>query len=52
MTKFVLNCLQTYYAGLIEYIIIYDMPFLFNGKLNFIKKHFAIAQITVLYLSF
>jgi len=25
MTKFVLNCLQTYYAGLIEYIIIYDM---------------------------
>ena len=38
MTKFVMNCLKTYYAGLIEYLIVFDMPFLFNGKQK--KKEF------------
>ncbi len=32
MTKFVLECLRLYYSGLIEYVIVYDMPFLFNGN--------------------
>ncbi len=30
MTKFVMKCIFGY-AGLIEYLIVFDMPFLFNG---------------------
>lgn len=33
MIKFVVNCLKTYYPGLIDYMIIFQMPFIFNGKL-------------------
>jgi hypothetical protein len=33
MIRFVVNCLKTYYPGLIDYMIIYQMPFIFNGKL-------------------
>lgn len=33
MIKFVVNCLKTYYPGLIDYMIIYQMPFIFNGEL-------------------
>jgi len=32
MIKFVVNCLKTYYPGLIDYMMIYQMPFIFNGK--------------------
>jgi hypothetical protein len=31
MIEFVVNCLKTYYAGLIDYMILYQMPFIFNG---------------------
>lgn len=33
MIKFVVSCLKSYYPGLIDYMIIYQMPFIFNGKI-------------------
>lgn len=38
MIKFVVNCLKTYYPGLIDYMIIYQMPFIFNAAWKIIKN--------------
>ena len=43
MTKFVLECLRLYYAGLIEYVIVFDMPFLFNGNFSVSEIHKQIS---------
>jgi hypothetical protein len=32
MIKFVITCLKVYYPGLIDYMLIFQMPFIFNGK--------------------
>lgn len=37
MIKFVISCLKTYYPGLIDYMIIFQMPFIFNGLLRFYR---------------
>lgn len=33
MIKFVVSCLKTYYPGLIDYMVIFQMPFIFNGTI-------------------
>ena len=38
MIEFVVNCLKTYYAGLIDYMILYQMPFIFNAAWKIIKN--------------
>jgi len=38
MIKFVVTCLKTYYPGLIDYMIIYQMPFVFNAAWKIIKN--------------
>lgn len=37
MIQFVVNCLKSYYPGLIEYLVIYQMPFIFNAAWKIIK---------------
>lgn len=37
MTKFVVNCCKTYYAGLVDYVLTYDMPFVFQAIWKIIK---------------
>lgn len=32
MVRFVVNCLKIYYPGLINYMLVFQMPFIFNGK--------------------
>jgi hypothetical protein len=32
MSKFLVYCMKTYYAGLVEYVIVFDIPMVFNGK--------------------
>lgn len=32
MIKFTITCLKVYYPGLIDYMLIFQMPFIFNGK--------------------
>jgi len=36
--KFVVNCLKTYYPGLIDYMVIFQMPFIFNAAWKIIKN--------------
>lgn len=38
MIKFVVTCLKTYYPSLIDYMIIYQMPFIFNAAWKVIKN--------------
>ncbi|CAF0743056.1 unnamed protein product [Brachionus calyciflorus] len=38
MIKFIVNCLKTYYPGLIDYMIVYQMPFIFNAAWKIIKN--------------
>lgn len=38
MIKFVVTCLKTYYPGLIDYMIVYQMPFIFNAAWKIIKN--------------
>jgi len=38
MIKFVIMCLKTYYPGLIDYMIIYQMPFIFNAAWKIIRN--------------
>lgn len=38
MIKFVITCLKTYYPSLIDYMIIYQMPFVFNAAWKVIKN--------------
>lgn len=37
MSKFVLSCLKVYYVGLVEYILIFDMPFIFQAIWKILK---------------
>lgn len=38
MIKFVVTCLKTYYPSLIDYMIIYQMPFIFNAAWKVIRN--------------
>lgn len=38
MIKFVVTCLKTYYPSLIDYMIIYQMPFVFNAAWKVIRN--------------
>jgi hypothetical protein len=31
MSKFLVYCLKTYYPGLVEYVLVYDIPMVFKG---------------------
>ena len=46
MIKFTITCLKVYYPGLIDYMLIFQMPFIFNGKL----KNFKIVSIFLSFL--
>ncbi|RNA36023.1 Motile sperm domain-containing 2 [Brachionus plicatilis] len=38
LIKFIVNCLKTYYPGLIDYMIVFQMPFIFNAAWKIIKN--------------
>lgn len=48
MIKFVVTCLKTYYPCLIEYMIIYQMPFVFNAAWKVIRNWLPAEAINLI----
>lgn len=48
MIKFVVTCLKTYYPCLIDYMIIYQMPFIFNAAWKVIKNWLPAASVNLI----